>query len=215
MRSCDDPIFFQRLYMVVTLVHASGRVVLCPPHSELVHPSSYLSSDHTRLSIIKTFIASTIFPEADSFSSHVGAVQISRFTPGSTYEKLAELECDTAMTMPIDAAKGLGMSTDSLSPFQTKPSGSLAKGSTQASRCLFLYDRALRFARHSVRLRLGNAFQLGLATKLRMELQDALQIINYNLVCFYSGLSLSRLIAVMADCLSKRKLSFTSQQILK
>ena len=43
----------------------------------------------------------------------------------------------------------LGMGTNKAA-FSTKPTGSLAKGSTPASRCLFLYDRALRFARHSV-----------------------------------------------------------------
>ena len=32
--------------------------------------------------------------------------------------------------------------------FLTNPSGSLAKGSTDADRCKFLYDKALRFARH-------------------------------------------------------------------
>ena len=34
--------------------------------------------------------------------------------------------------------------------FLTNPSGSLAKGSNDADRCKFLYDKALRFARHKV-----------------------------------------------------------------
>ena len=35
--------------------------------------------------------------------------------------------------------------------FLTNPSGSLAKGSSDADRCKFLYDKALRFARHQVK----------------------------------------------------------------
>jgi tetratricopeptide (TPR) repeat protein len=47
--------------------------------------------------------------------------------------------------------------------FCTNPSGSLAKGSTDTDRCRFLYEKALRFARHQNHKAARRAFQTCIA----------------------------------------------------
>lgn len=55
------------------------------------------------------------------------------------------------------------MLTSRRSDFCTNPSGSLAKGSTDLDRCRFLYERALRFARHQNHKAARRAFQTCIA----------------------------------------------------